>query len=367
VYKKNVLIVTHSLHIGGLEIVIANLCRHIDKEKFNISICCLKEIGSVGKELVKEGYSVKVFNPPRWLKNNYFSWLQLYLHSKEKNINILHSHTLDSLFDSVLCRFFNKKIKTVHTFHYGNYPKLPAKYILIEKIFCRFVDKLVSVGNVQKEKIIETFKIDKKSIITVWNGVPKIKGEPSLDMVEQYREKDRIIIGTVCTLIEQKGLSKLIDVASEIKKRSRKALFLIAGEGHLRAPLEEKVRKLGLKDEVKFIGWVDNPCYTFLPYIDIFFLPSLWEAMSVVVLEAMEAGKPVVVTDVGDNRFVIEDGVDGFLACPGKIQQMTDIIIKLIEDYELRVLIGEKARNKIREHFSVEKMVSAYEVLYTNG
>jgi glycosyltransferase involved in cell wall biosynthesis len=271
------------------------------------------------------------------------------------------------LLDSILCKFFNINIKTVHTFHYGNYPKLPLKYIFIERIFSRFADKLVAVGNVQKEKIKKTLQIGNRSIVTVYNGVPKISEKCPFPLVEQYHQKGFIIVGTVCTLIEQKGLTQLIDVAFEIKKMGRKALFLVAGEGHLRASLEEKARKLGLNDDVIFFGWVDNACYTFLPHIDIFFLPSLWEAMSVVVLEAMEAGKPVVVTDVGENRYVIEDGVDGFLVASGKTQPMADIISRLIEDPELRFKTGEKARVKIRTQFSVERMVSAYQALYTNG
>ena len=365
--KTNVLILTSSLHIGGLEMVIAHLCRHSDRKKFDVSVCCLKGLGSIGEELIKEGYSVTTLRKPAYMKNNYISWLQVLSLTKKKNIHVIHSHTVDSLLDASLCKLFGWKIRTIHTFHYGNYPNLPSKYLFAEKVFSRFADNLVAVGNEQKEKITKALKIDDRSIVTVWNGVPKSQGKQEISAVEKYRQSERVIVGTVCTLIEQKGLTHLLDVAYSVKQKGGNALFLIAGEGHLRKDLEEKTTRLGLNDNVIFMGWVNNASQTFIPHIDIFFLPSLWEAMSVVVLEAMEAGKPVVVTNVGENRHVITDGVDGFLAEPGNTQRMADVIDRLIDNNDLRAQTGEKAREKIRSLFGVERMVSAYQSLYAKG
>ena len=364
--KIQVLIITSSLHIGGLEMVIAHLCRNLDKEKFNVSVCCLKQIGSIGKELIKEGYSVVALEKPRYLKNNYISWLQVLLLIRKNNIDVLHSHTIDSLLDASLCKLFLRKIRAIHTFHFGNYPNRHLKGLYIEKIFSRFMNKLVAVGDEQKEKIKKLFKIDDSSIVTVWNGVPETQKKQKLSIVKKYSETGRIVIGTVCTLIEQKGLTHLLDVAFLLKKCQRKVIFLIAGEGHLREELEKKIIRLGLVDDVILLGWIDNAAKKFIPFVDIFFLPSLWEAMSVVVLEAMEAGKPVVVTNVGENRYVVEDGVDGFVAEPRDIQGMLEILDRLILDSQLRKQVGAMAQAKVRTYFSVEKMVSAYQKLYTD-
>jgi glycosyltransferase involved in cell wall biosynthesis len=117
---------------------------------------------------------------------------------------------------------------------------------------------------------------------------------------------------------------------------------------------------------VVLLGWVDNAGTAFIPYVDIFFLPSRWEAMSVVVLEAMEAGKPVVVTNVGENNRVIEHGVDGWVVEPRDVESMAAILERLIGDHELRARAGARAQAKARTQFSVEKMVAAYEALYEN-
>lgn len=362
--KTNVLIVAPGLNIGGLEMVIAHLCRYIDKERFNISVCCLKQIGCIGKELIKEGYLVTELKKPYYLKNNYISWFQLLALIKNNNIHVLHSHTPDSLFDAALCKFFLRKIRLIHTFHFGDYPNRLPQLLYIERFFSRCADKLIAVGNEQKEKIKKTFKICDQAITTVWNGVPKLQRSDALSVLEKYCHNEWVIIGTVCTLIEQKGLTYLLDVAYLLKQKGRKTIFLIAGEGCLREELERKRAQFELNNDVVFLGWVDNAVTTFIPYIDIFFLPSLWEAMSVVVLEAMEAGKPVVVTNVGENRRVIKDGVDGFVVEPRDTQEMLKTLDRLVVDSQLRERVGGVAQVKVRTHFSVEKMVSAYQKIY---
>ena len=86
-YKCNILIVVQSLHIGGLEMVTTNLCRYINKDKFNVSICCLKELGSMGKTLLDEEYSVIVLQNPKYFKNNYFSWYYLLSWIKKQKVD----------------------------------------------------------------------------------------------------------------------------------------------------------------------------------------------------------------------------------------------------------------------------------------
>ncbi len=90
---------------------------------------------------------------------------------------------------------------------------------------------------------------------------------------------------------------------------------------------------LNLKDTVFFMGFIQNAASKFIPYIDIFFLPSLWEAMSVGILEAMAAGKPVVCTDVGENKHVVDNGKSGFIALSGDVKKMSSALETLIQNH----------------------------------
>jgi glycosyltransferase involved in cell wall biosynthesis len=366
VEKTNVLIVVTGLNIGGLEKVIAHLVRFVDRDRFNVGVCCLKVIGSIGSELVDEGHSVIALEKPSFLKNNYISWLQVLALVRKQNIHVLHSHSADALLDIALCKLVRRKTRTIHTFHFGNYPDRNPGDLRIERIFSRFADQLVAVGDEQKGRVAAALGIRERSIATVWNGVPVSQDQLPSVLGGAYLEPGRLVIGTACTLIEQKGLTHLLDVAHLLKKSGRKVTFVVAGEGHLRRELEEKRARLGLDDDVVFLGWSDNASRTFIPYVDIFFLPSLWEAMSVVVLEAMEAGKPVVVTNVGENSRVIADGIDGLIAEPRDTEGMARALDRLILDPGLRERMGASAREKVRSQFSVGRMVAAYEALYAD-
>ncbi|HSN04214.1 MAG TPA: glycosyltransferase [Nitrospira sp.] len=188
-------------------------------------------------------------------------------------------------------------------------------------------------------------------------------GDPSFR--RKLGAENCVLIGTIATLIQQKGLSDLLDVAKVIRDSGRKAVFVIVGEGHLRAELEAKQRELGLEGTVVLTGWVTNAADVALPTFDIFFQPSLWEAMSMVILEAMAAGKPIVATRVGENGQVIEDGVDGLLVQPRNVGEMAAALGRLIDDAALRVRLGEAARLKVEQRFTVEHMTNAYEAVYS--
>lgn len=358
--KRSVLILASHLFIGGAETVIANLGCRLDRSRFRVRICCLKEMGNIGNDLLSRGIDVFTLSNQSSQAKKYFSFLMVRKIVKELKIDILHSHTTDTLIDASLCKTTMPRVKVVHTFHFGNYPHYRKRYLMLEKLFCRVPDRLVAVGLEQREKISSTFNVSKRNIDVIWNGV----APPRVDSRRRMADDGCVRIGTVATLIEQKGLHSLIEVARKMKRRGKRAKFLIAGEGRLRTDLEGKVRQLGLSDSVTFLGWVDNANSTFIPYIDIFFLPSLWEAMSMVVIEAMVAGKPVVVTDVGDNRHLIDEGWTGFLAAPGDVDRLAALIETLIDNPVLRSDVGWRAGKRAKELCSVESMIRQYESLY---
>ena len=113
-----------------------------------------------------------------------------------------------------------------------------------------------------------------------------------------------------------------------------------------------------------FTGWVANAAAIALPAFDVFFQPSLWEAMSVAILEAMAAGKPVVATRVGETPHIIEDEVDGLLVNPKDIDGMAAALGRLIDDAELRTRLGTAAARKVGQRFTVARMTAAYEDIY---
>ena len=279
-------------------------------------------------------------------------------------MDVVHTHTTDALADAALCRLVFPRFRLVHTFHFGNYPHASRQKLRIERAFARFADRLVAVGDVQREQIAATFGLSKDGIARVWNGIPGGSAASNGTFRASIGAQDRIIIGTIATLIPQKGLSDLLMVASRLRQSSSRPLFVILGDGALRAELEAERDRLGLQDTVRFLGWVKDAANVALPDFDVFFQPSLWEAMSIAVLEAMAAGKAVVATRVGENPLIIDHANDGLLVEPRNIDEMTTALLALTSDSGTRLRLGTAAAKKVSQEFSVSHMARAYEALY---
>ena len=355
--KKNLLLVVSTLTGGGAELVASNLCKYVNRDMFNMTICHLKERGERGDELLDAGFDVVGLPGTDLGKLNYLSFLKLRKIIQEKDIDIIHSHSTDSLIDASLCKLSLKRMKSIHTFHFGNYPNYNKKYLFLEKLFWRIPDKLVAVGNRQRKAIQETFKIPAGRIMTIWNGVEKNQANIDHEIVGRFTTENKVLIGSISTFIEQKGLTYLLDTAFQLKRRQNNFICLLVGDGPLRRELELKREKMGLNDTVFFLGWLKNAVSRVLPVFDIFFQPSLWEAMSMVVLEAMAAGLPVISTDHGCIAETVVDGVTGYLVPKRDVRMLAKKIEELISDPDLRISMGKKSRQRIETVLSEDSFI----------
>jgi glycosyltransferase involved in cell wall biosynthesis len=362
--RINVLVLASSLWIGGAETVIRHLGLSLDRRRFNVTVCHLKDRGSIGDEIAHAGVDIIGIPMPPPGKIDYLTFRKVLKIVRDRRIDVIHSHTTHGLLDGCLCKLLTPGLRVVHTFHFGNYPHTQPRLIMIERIFSRLADRLFAVGEVQRAQLRKVFRFRDDAIGTIWNGVTLPQGTGDPDFRQRIGAVGRPLIGTIATYIEQKGLFDLIKVARRVKDRGFNACFAVVGEGHLRPRLEALRRELDLDDTVVFTGWVTNAADVTLPTFDIFFQPSLWEAMSVVVLEAMAAAKPLIVTRVGENPRVVEDGVDGVLAEAGDLDGMADAICRLLADPALAARLGAAARRKVEERFSSSHMVGAYERVY---
>lgn len=363
-HHTNLLIVASHLWIGGAESVIQHLAESISRDRFNVTVCCLKQRGSVGDELARKGIEIVNFAQPGDSQVDYLTFLKLLKLIRSKHIDVVHTHTAHGLFDSSLCSMLQPNLKVVHTFHFGNYPHTRPRILWMEQMCSRFADRLYAVGEVQRKQIQAVYGLSDDRIGVVYNGVSIRAGQGDPEFRRKIGAVDKILIGTIATLITQKGLTYLLDVAKVMQESGRKVVFAIIGEGQLRGELEAKRDRLGLQDTVVLTGWVKNAAETVLPTFDVFFQPSLWEAMSMVILEAMAARKAIVATRVGENGRIIEDGADGLLVEPTDIAGMVTALSRVIDDVGLRMKLGQAAREKVEGRFTIQHMVREYEAVY---
>lgn len=225
-------------------------------------------------------------------------------------------------------------------------------------------DQLVAVGDAQRQQIIGTYGFRPGNIKRVWNGVGQSQNRDLDAFRVRVGATDKLIVGVTATFIEQKGLCDFLEVASRLRDQASHVRFVIVGEGELRPLLEARRRELGLEELVVFTGWIPNANESALPAFDIFFQPSLWEAMSIALLEAMAAAKPVISTAVGEAPYIIENGVNGLLVEPRDVDGMAAALRRLIDDPEFRERLGGAARTKVATHFTAQQMWRSYEELY---
>ena len=362
--KINVLLGASTLWVGGAEMVVKHLAQTMDRERFNVTVCHLKQRGSIGNELANSGIDVVGIDAAGSGAVNYLTFLKLRHIVKTRRIHVVHTHMTHALVDASLCKLSMPRLKLVHTFHFGNYPHTEKRVLGLERVFSRVPDRLCAVGERQRQQILRVFGFRDRRIATVHNGVEL--REPSIDTTfrRSVGAVDRPLIGTIATFIEQKGLRDLLRVARRCKDVGCPARFVVVGEGHLRHELEQLRRDLDLEDTVHLTGWIQNAAAV-LPTFDIFFQPSLWEAMSMVVLEAMAASRAIVATTVGENPLILADGLTALLVPPGDVDAMASAILGLIDRPERGQAMGHAAREVVRERFTVAHTTRAYERIYS--
>lgn len=354
------------LHHGGAERVVANLCRYLDGDRFQLSVCWHIALGDIGEELRRDGFQLYGFNERYPDQGPYrrFRFVRELL--KEGEFDIVHSHDVACLVDATKARVLTG-VKHVHTFHFGNYPHLPARYLFLERVFSRFPTQLVAVATEQKRQLGQALRLDPSKIDVIGNGVaPPEPISSAAHGIETIVDADSPIIGSISTLTEQKGITNLLDSAAIVKRRYPQCRFVIVGDGPLLADLRRKSDDLGLSDTVQFVGWIPHASSKVLPSFDIFVQPSLWEANSMVLLEAMAAGKPIVATRVGESGHILHDGENGFLVEPGDPQAMAERITELIQHREIRNRFGCAARNQYESRHNVRVMTDRYAELYSS-
>lgn len=363
--RPRVLFVNSTLHIGGAEKVLANLATHLDRERFDVLACYLKQNGVVGEQMQASGVELLPIPGLRTDgKPDYFTSLKLLKLIRERQIDVIHTHDTHSFIDGAVCKLLRPRLKYVHTFHWGNYPVLPPGEERIERALWRVADKLVCVGHEQASAVRKLYGIPESRIRVIWNGTEPAPPEVSPELEGMLPDDGTPVICSVSTLIPQKGLEDLLRGLALVRDQGHRFLLLVAGEGVLRGSLTQLAQELHLQDRVRFLGWVQDASRRVLPAGDIFVQSSHWEAMSVVILEAMAAGKAIVATTVGENSRVIVNDVSGILVPPRNPVALAAGLTRVLGDPALRQRLGDSAQLRFREALTTRQMIQNHEDLY---
>jgi glycosyltransferase involved in cell wall biosynthesis len=171
------------------------------------------------------------------------------------------------------------------------------------------------------------------------------------------------IVGNIGALVPHKGQKHLIDAAALVIRDVPDARFVILGEGPLRPALEQQIRHLHLEKHVFLLGFrVD--VIALLKGFDVFVMCSETEGLGTSILDAMAAGKAVIGSRAGGISEVIDDQTTGLLVPPGEPTPLAAAIVRLLTDGPLRERMGAAGWTRVRERFTVERMVDGTRRVY---
>jgi len=350
--------------IGGAEQHVLTLLKGIDRALFNPHLICLTQ-GPFSALALENKIPTHTFSMRFPLDLSPLPGLIRY--TRQKGINLVHTHGARA---NLLGRLGAKwlgipSVTTVHSSLAHDYlsPWSARMALGLDRLTLPLTSGIITVSEYLAEEVALR---GGKNLETIYNGQPPISFDDPASARQQFRKQwgiptDALVLGTIGRLHPTKGQSYLIKVASRLRKKFPNLHLLLIGDGPLRQDLELELQRTMMP--YTLTGYLPQ-AYEALPAMDIFVLPSISEGMGLVLLEAMQAGVPIVASAVGGIPEVIRAGKDGLLVPSGDVTGFTVACTSIIENPNLAKSLVHSGRDRW-PMFSIESMVRKTEQIYT--
>jgi glycosyltransferase involved in cell wall biosynthesis len=352
--------------VGGGAKHVYDLVCHL-KDEFSFSIAC-PDNGPYFNKF--KSLNVPVLDIPfrAVSPQSFFSFLRTMTHG---GIELVHVHGRKAgLYGRLACLFTDAPV--VYSFHGLHYQKhgvlLRALSLGVERALAARTDRFINVSSSEREACLALGLLDTERSLVIHNGIDwqafdahtvdaqRAKADLGFDPYD-------VVVGHIAKFDVQKAQDDLAAAIPLVVQTCPRAKFLFVGDGTLRPQIEAQVARLGVQKQVVFTGYRDDVA-GLLKTIDVVALPSRWEGLSLVLLEAMACRKPIVATRVTGNVDVVVDGETGFLVPSGVPEALADKLILLVRDARLRDALGQCGRRRVEREFSLDRMVAQIRSVY---
>jgi glycosyltransferase involved in cell wall biosynthesis len=285
---------------------------------------------------------------------------------------IVHTHTSKAGFVGRLAARLAGVPAIVHTVHgFAFHEESPVHirrfYSTLERLASRWCDRIVSVSEFHRSWAIELGMCTPGQVIAIPNGIAEVARNREAGRAELRREmgaeQDDMVILSMARLAADKGLEYLIEAAAILPETARRVRIVIAGDGPERERLEQLAGHLGVTQRVRFLGFRED-VGDLLAASDLVVLPSLREGLSIALLEAMAAGKPIIATNIGSQREVASHAYMARLVRPADARALSEAIAQLSGDEALMARLGRTARAVYENCYTEDRMLHSYKQLY---
>ena len=340
-----------------------------DESEVALTVCYLRHrddavfpIGEMAKDLGDEYIEIKErhsLDPA--------VWPALRQIARERQINIVHGHEYKTdLLAYALAKA--EKIIPLATAHgwTGHSKRERFLYYPADKRLLAFFPKVIAVSGEIRQTLIRTGSRPER-VEVVLNGIDpaRFRYDPQLRAEARQRfviGPGDLAIGAVGRLEPQKRFDLLIEAFGSIRQNYPTAKLLIAGDGSLKGPLDEQIRRAGLDNDVRLVGHVD--VIPFHHALDLFVQSSDYEGTPNVVLEAMALESPVVATDVGGTSELALHGVHALIVQPRRTDELRDAMAQALADPAARLGRVRAARTRVEQELSFDRRMARVNAIY---
>lgn len=361
-----------NLFIGGTERQVTSLTGRLDTSRFEPYVGCLIRQGQLLDEIIRLGILVAEYRVRRlYGARTLWEGLRLARDLRRMRIDVVHTYTFHgNVFAIPAARLAGVSAVVASIRDRG--VDLSPWHERAQHAVCRLAHRIAVNSQGLRRRLVAQGH-DPARIVVIRNGIDMSKFRPRSRSHQLRRElglpADAPVVAVFSRLIPVKGLDYFLEAAARVAARAPEARFLVVGDNQAhnvgyRTTLERATARLGLEGRVVFAGWrLDVP--NLLAETTVSVLPSVIdEGLPNVVLEAMAAGVPVVATDVEGSTEALENEVTGLVVRPRDADALADAICRFLETPSLAARFGAAGRERVAQHFSIDRYVRETEALY---
>ncbi len=368
------------LNIGGPALHVTNLNYYLDKEYGYESVLVYGSLaeGEGSMEYLAKNKNLKTIIFPELgrelspLNDLKIIWKLFWLIKKERP-DIVHTHTAKAGLSGRIAAKLAGVKKIYHTFHgnifNGYFSGLKTKLFIILERFCALLStKIIAISEEQKKDLVK-YKIAplrKLTVIPLGFELERFK----IDHQQKYLRallqlsEDVKLVGIVGRLVPIKNHAYFIDIAERVLKKNDNVRFLLIGDGELKDELLAMITAKGLQQRVFITGFI-NEVEKIYSDLDIVALTSKNEGTPVTLIEALACGKPVISTDVGGVRDILQHGKYGWLEEQNNADKYAADILAMLDNYENALNKAKAGQQYILTNYDVKVLYKNINELYT--
>ncbi len=352
---------------GGVEAVIMNYYRHIDRSKIQFDFICDEDSTDIPYEEIEKFGGRVILCPPYQKLPRYIKELKKIF--KENKYRIVHSNinTL-SVFPLYAAKKAGVPIRIAHSHSTTNKKEKKKNLLkqLLRPLSKRYATDYFCCSELSGRWLFSDKEYDKGNVFLLNNAIDldkfKYNEKTRKEKRKELNIKDDIkVIGHLGRFVEQKNHRFLIDIFNEIHKIDKKTLLLLAGQGPLMDEMKQKVKDLDIDNSVKFLGQRSDAAELYQAF-DLFLLPSLYEGLPVVGVEAQASGNLCYLSDDMTKETKVLDSTK-FMSLSQSAKEWADNILKDLKTYKKHDTKKEVSDYGFNIELEAKKLVKKYNEL----